>query len=45
MNRKNYFAPTVEVEAFRAEQGFAVSGETALDIVINGDFTEEDVVW
>ena len=45
MTRKNYFAPTVEVEAFRPEQGFAVSGETALDIVINGNFTEEDVAW
>ena len=45
MTRKNYFAPTVEVEAFRAEQGFAVSGETALDIVINDNFTEEDVAW
>ena len=39
MNRKFYCAPTIEVESFVAEQGFATSNTFGLS------YEEENVVW
>lgn len=46
MNKKIYQIPTLEVEGFVAEQGFALSAtEGGFGIGNGGDFTEEDVNW
>ena len=46
MNKKIYQIPTLEVEVFVAEQGFALSSaEGGFNIGDGGDFTEEDVNW
>jgi hypothetical protein len=42
MNRKFYSAPTLEVERFYAEQGFALSVEGGFD---GPSYGEEDVEW
>lgn len=43
MNRKFYCAPTIEVESFVAEQGFATSTATVNTFGLS--YEEENVVW
>ena len=43
MNRKFYCAPTIEVESFVAEQGFATSSLDSNQFSLT--YQEEDVAW
>ena len=46
MNRKMYQVPTLEVENYLAEQGFALStAEGGFELGDGSDFTEEEVDW
>lgn len=46
MNKKNYLIPTLEVEEYAVEQGFAVSStEGGFGLGDGSDFTEDNVNW